>query len=323
MRFGILSTANIARKAFVPSVQASDHEISAVASRDASRAETFADEVGADRAYGSYDALLEDDTIDAIYNPLPNALHAEWTMRAADHGLHVLCEKPLTSDQEEARRVVDHCEDAGITLMEAFMWRYHPRTERAVEIVDEHFDDIREVEARFAFPLRGRPDDVRLDPDLAGGSLMDVGCYAVNTARLFLGDPQRALAVATDSRNAGVDTALSGILEYDDGQMARISCGFDTQEHQRYRVEAVSGWLEVEDAYNPSNAVPSLRYHVDGETHEETFDEVDQFRLEVEHFADCVETGVSPRTSGREAIRNMAVIDALRDTAERGVPVDL
>lgn len=323
MKFGILGTANIARTAFVPGVQASDHEVHAVASRDPDRAATFADDVGAPVTYGSYEELLDDPDIDAVYVPLPNGMHAPWTMRAADNGLHVICEKPLASDVAEARTVANHCADAGVTLMEAFMWRYHPRTERAATIVEEHFDDVREVDARFAFSLRGRPDDVRLDPTLAGGSLMDVGCYAVNTARLFLGEPRRALAVATDSRDAGVDTALSGVLEYEDGRMARVSCGFDTQECQRYRVDAVDGWLECERAYNPDGAETTLRYHVDGETHEERFAPTDQFRLEVEHFVDCVERGETPRTDGREAVRNMRVIDALSDAADRSVPVDV
>lgn len=323
MKLGILSTANIARKAFVPGIEGSDHEIHAVASRDAARAESFAESIGATAAYGAYEDLLGDEELDAVYIPLPNSMHAEWTMRAADRGLHVLCEKPLASDASEARRVVDHCEDAGVTLMEAFMWRYHPRTERAIEIVTEEFDDVREIEARFAFPLRDRPDDVRLDPDLAGGSLMDVGCYAVNTTRAFLGDPRRALATAVDTRDAGVDTALSGILEYDDGQLARVSCSFDTQTCQRYRVDAASGWLECEPAYNPGTVETSLRYHVDGETHEESFEPVDQFQLEIEHFADCVETGATPRTDGRDAVRNMTVIDALAEAAERGASVEL
>lgn len=323
MKFGILSTAGIARSAFVPGIHASDHDLHAVASRDPDRADSFADDVGATVSYGSYDDLLADDDLDAVYIPLPNGLHAEWSMRAADHGLHVLSEKPLASDAEEAREVVDHCDDAGVTLMEGFMWRYHPRTERAVEIVDEHFDDIRDVEARFTFSLRGSPDDVRLDPDLAGGSLMDVGCYAVNTTRLLLGEPERAHAVAADTRNAGVDSAFSGILEYEDDRMARVSCGFDTQLHQRYRVDAVSGWLEVEDAYNPADPETTLRYRVDGETHEESFDPSDQFQLEIEHFADCVAAGDAPRTDGREAVKNMRVIDALWNAAEQGGPVDL
>lgn len=244
-------------------------------------------------------------------------------MRAADNGLHVLCEKPLASDAPEALRVAEHCEEAGVALMEAFMWRYHPRTERAVEIVAEEFDDVREIEARFAFPLRDRPDDVRLDPSIAGGSLMDVGCYAVNTARAFLGEPQRALAMASDTRNAGVDTALSGLLAFDDERMARVSCSFDTQACQRYRVDATSGWLECESAYNPGTVKTSLRYHIDGETLEETFDPVNQFQLEIEHFADCVENGATPRTDGREAVRNMRAIDALAESSTRGTPIEI
>lgn len=323
MKFGVLSTANIAQKAFVPGIEGSDHEIHAVASRDASRAESFAADTGAPTAYDSYEELLGDDELDAVYIPLPNSMHAEWTMRAADHGLHVLCEKPLASDAPEARRMVEHCEDAGVTLMEAFMWRYHPRTERAIEIAATAFDDVREVEARFAFPLRGRPDDVRLDPDIAGGSLMDVGCYAVNTTRAFLGEPDRALASAVDTRDAGVDTALSGILEYDDGRSARVSCSFDTQACERYRVDAASGWLECDPAYTADDVETSIRYQVDGETHEEFFDPVDQFQLEIEHFADCVDSGRTPRTDGRAAVRNMEVIDALAEAADRGAAVDL
>ncbi|MFB6218568.1 MAG: Gfo/Idh/MocA family protein, partial [Halobacteriaceae archaeon] len=125
MRFGILSTAGIARSAVVPAIQQSDHEAVAVASRDGDAAAAFAAEFDVERAYGGYEALLEDDAVDAVYNPLPNALHAEWTRRAADHGKHVLCEKPLGVDAAEAREMGEHCEDAGVTLMEAFMYRYH------------------------------------------------------------------------------------------------------------------------------------------------------------------------------------------------------
>lgn len=323
MKFGILSTANIARKAFVPGLDRSEHEIHAVASRDRSRAESFAGAIGGARAYGSYEELLVDDELDAVYVPLPNSMHAKWTMRAADEGLHVLCEKPLASNAQEARRVTEHCDDAGVVLMEAFMWRYHPRTERAIEIVAEEFDDVREVDARFAFPLRDRPDDVRLDPALAGGSLMDVGCYAVNTTRAFLGDPRRTFSTSVDTREAGVDTALSGILEYDEGRIARISCSFDTQTCQRYRVDAASGWLECEPAYTADDVETTLRYSVDGETYEETFEPVDQFQREIEHFAECVENSDTPRTDGDEAVRNMRVIDALADSAARDVPVEL
>jgi xylose dehydrogenase (NAD/NADP) len=325
MRLGVLSTATIARVALLPAAADSDHEVVAIASRDADRARAVADEFDVDRAYGSYEDLLADDDLDGVYVPLPNALHAEWTKRAADAGLDVLCEKPLAVDADEAREVVEYCEAAGVTLMEAFMYRYHPRTERAVEVVREELGEVRSVSATFQFPLRGRPDDIRLNPDLAGGSLMDVGCYAVSAARLFCGEPVAALASATDGRDAGVDTALSGLLEFEDGVTARISGGFDTEDVQHYRVETTDGVLEAEEPFVPrGDDGVELTYHVDGRTVTERFDPTDQYRRELDAFADAAESGDPPRTDGAEAIRNMAAVDALYESAERGerVPVE-
>ena len=146
-----------------------------------------------------------------MYIPLPNAFHAEWTKRAADAGCHVLCEKPLAVNAAEAREVGNYCKESDITLMETFMYQYHPRTERAVEVVRNHLDNVRFVRASFQTQAIAPGEyDIRLDPDLAGGSLMDVGCYAVTAARLFLGDPSRVYASATDTRDCGVDTQLTG-----------------------------------------------------------------------------------------------------------------
>jgi predicted dehydrogenase len=336
MNFGVLSTANIGRAAVVPAIRDTDHDLLAVASRDSERAESFADEFGIPRAYGSYDELLADDDLDAVYNPLPNALHAEWTKKAADAGLHVLCEKPLAVDAEEARDVGDHCAERGVTLMEAFMYRYHPRTERAAEIVREELGEIRSVKTTFQFPMSD-PENVRLDPDLAGGSLMDVGCYAVSAARLFLGEPDRAYATTHDAGDYGVDTKLAGVLEYDGGDggtatagaTAEVSCGFETSDAQFYRVEAADGWLEAREAFVPrGDEGVELEYEVEGRHVVESFDPTDQYRLEVERFAECVESGdederESPRTDADEAVRNMAVIDALYESAEQGTAVEV
>jgi xylose dehydrogenase (NAD/NADP) len=322
MEFGVISTANIGLGAVVPAIQDSEHTVGAIASRDADRARSVADDHAIPRSYGSYEALLADGDIDAVYNPLPNALHAEWTRRAADEGLHVLCEKPLGVDAAEAREMGAYCEERGVTLMEAFMYRYHPRTERAAEVA-ERLGDLRFVEATFQFPLPAeRDDDIRLDPDLAGGSLMDVGCYAVTAARLFLGEPDRVYATTYDSRDAGVDTELTGVLEYDDGATATVTSGFDTPDAQRYRVEGTDGWLAAEGAFVPrDDDGATLEYEVDGRHAVERFDPTDQYRLEVEQFADCVAGGESPRTDAAYAARTLAVIDALYDSAERGEPV--
>ncbi|WP_323676953.1 Gfo/Idh/MocA family oxidoreductase [Halorubellus sp. PRR65] len=323
MRFGVISTANIGLKAVVPAIERSEHVVAAIASRDGTRASAVADDLGIDRAYGSYEALLADDDLDAVYVPLPNAMHAEWTKAAADAGLHVLCEKPLAVDAAEARDLVAYCEDAGVTLMEAFMYRYHPRTRRAREIVADELDAVRGAYATFQFPLRGRADDIRLDPDLAGGSLMDVGCYAVNVTRTLLGEPDAVSARTVDSRDCGVDTHVAARLEYG-GATAQVSASFDTQDVQRYRVEAENGWLEApRDAFNPRGDTVELEYAVDGREVLETFDAGDQYRRQVERFADCVASGESPETDGDEAIANMAVIDAIYESAESGERVVL
>lgn len=324
MEFGVLSTAGIARNAFLPAAAASDHAVGAIASRDAERARSAAEEYAIPRHYGSYGELLEDEGIDAVYVPLPNGLHAEWTRKAADAGLDVLCEKPLAADAEEARAVVEHCRERGVTLMEGFMYRYHPRTERAVALAHEELEGVHSVSATFKFPLGDDPEDVRLSPELDGGSLMDVGCYAVSAARLFLGEPERAFATTRDSRDAGVDTDLSGVLEFGDGASARVASGFDSQLVQRYRVEGTNGWIEVENAFDaPTDEPTELVYRIDGRAGVETFDPVDQFRREVEGFASAVEAGESPRTDGAEAIANMEAIDALAESARRGAVVDV
>ncbi len=172
--------------------------------------------------------------------------------------------------------------------MEAFMYRYHPRTRRAVELCREL--DIRSVKARFQFRLDD-PNDFRFDPDLAGGSLMDVGCYAVNAARLFLGEPEQVYATTTTIDN-GVETELTAILEYEDGVTAEISSAFTRAATQQYRIEATNGWLEASEPFLPqSDDGTKLEYQIDGRRATEYFDHVNQYALEIKHFVDCIETG--------------------------------
>jgi predicted dehydrogenase len=321
MRFGVLSTAKIARESLVPAIAASEHTVAAVASRDAGRARSFARAFDIPDAYGSYDDLLESD-VDAVYNPLPNGLHGEWTKRAADAGLHVLCEKPLTADAAEAESVIERCRERGVTLMEAFMYRYHPRTERALSLAAE-LTGVHSIEASFKFRLEDT-DDVRLDSSLAGGATMDVGCYPVSFARAVLGEPDRVYANAHDSRGSGVDTHLMGLFEYDDGSMAHVAGSFDAPETQRYRVEAENGWLAADPAFNvPADEPAVLEYEMDGERETERFDPVDQYRLQVEHFARCVERGEEPRTGPTDALANMRALDALYESADAGEPIPL
>ncbi|WP_254272520.1 Gfo/Idh/MocA family protein [Haloarcula marina] len=324
MRFGVISTADIGIDSVIPGIVASDHEFGAIASRDASRAQAVADRFDAPTAYGSYDALLADDSLDAVYIPLPNGLHAEWIRRAADAGLHVLCEKPLTGSAEETAAVFDYCEDRDVVLMEAFMYRFHPLTERAVEIVDTELGEVRNVTSTFTFRMPDGAEDIRLDPALDGGSVMDVGCYAISAARLFLGDPERVYGVTNDGRDCGVDTEMTGILEYEGGATARVQSGFETPLTQYYRVETTDGWLRAEPTFDIGvDNGTQLTYSDGDETMTERFDPTDHYRLEVEHFADCVEAGETPRIDRTESVAIMSIIDALYESADAGGPVTL
>ncbi|MFB6081518.1 MAG: Gfo/Idh/MocA family protein [Halanaeroarchaeum sp.] len=324
MRFGIISTAGIAQTAVIPAIRASEHEVVAIASRDGSTAEAVAADFDVPRAYDDYGDLLADDDVEAVYNPLPNALHAEWTRKAADAGMDVLCEKPFASDRAEAAATLEYCRDRGVTVMEAFMYRFHPRTERALEVARTDLEDVHTVAGEFHFSMGERTDDIRLDPALDGGSVMDVGCYPISAARQFLGRPDRAYAWTVDRRDSGVDTEMAAVLEYDDGSVARVASGFDTPKSQRYRVEAANGWLAVEDAFDaPDDRDLQLVYEVDGERTVETFDPVDQYRLQVEQFAAVAEAGATPRVDAEETLDTMAIIDAIYRSADEGVPVDV
>ena len=320
MKFGVISTATIGTETVIPAIREAGHEVVAIASRNRTRAQEVAEQLEIPRAYGTYEELLDDDDINAVYNPLPNALHAEWTERAADHGQHVLCEKPLAVDAAEARKLGRYCDERGITLMEAFMYRYHPRTRRAAELCRDL--DIRSVKARFQFTLDDH-DDVRFDPDLAGGSLMDVGCYAVNAARLFLGEPEQVYATATTIDN-GVETELTAILEYEDGVTAEVSSTFTTTATQHYRIEATNGWLEASEPFLPQgDDGTKLEYQIDGRRATEYFEHVNQYALEIEQFVDCIETETSPETDADDATRTMEIIDALHESAKENRPVSL
>ena len=223
VRWGVLSTANIGRAAVNPAIQASRNgELVAVASRDGGRAREFAEKWGIPEHHGSYAALLVDEEIDAVYNPLPNSLHLEWTVRAAEAGKHVLCEKPLALDERECREMAAAARSNGVLLLEAFMYRFHPRTERVVDMVrDGAIGQLKAIRSAFTFRLRSA-ENIRLDPDLGGGALMDVGCYCVNVSRPLAGGEPLAVQATARWANSGVDEQLMGTLLFDDDVMAHF-----------------------------------------------------------------------------------------------------
>jgi predicted dehydrogenase len=330
LRWGILSTANIGRVAVIPALEAADDaEVVAVASRDLDRARRFATENGIPTAYGSYEALLADPGIDAVYIPLPNRLHAEWAIRAAEAGKHVLCEKPLAMNATECDAMSRAAEDQGVVLMEAFMYRFHPRTSAVLELLSQGaVGDLRTIRAAFTFRLRSQ-DNIRLSAELGGGALMDVGCYCVNAARTLVGsEPVEVQASARWTGGApgqGVDDELTGVLHFPADVKAHFDCALTQERREFYEVQGTTGYLRVESAFLPGTEDVSITEHHGSEVEEHTVGGDDEYRLMVEHFMDCVRTGSPPRWSASEAAANMRAIEALYRSARKGgqpVPLD-
>jgi predicted dehydrogenase len=321
IRWGVLGTANIAIKRFVPAVRASSNGVvSAIAARERSRAESIATQLEIPRAYGSYEALLADPEIDAVYIPLPNALHAQWTIAAARCGKPVLCEKPLAIDALEAQHVVDECARLGVPLMEAFMYRFHPQHARvAAMIAAGAIGDVCAVRAAFMFalePLAGT--NVRLSAGLAGGALMDVGCYAVNAARMLFGEePQWASAQWDFREDLGIEVALSGVLGFSDTRMATIDCSFRASGKSSYQVAGSRGRIDVLDAFTPDAAsdVTILITDAAGARRTETLPGIDQYRAQAEAFADALLHHRAVPIPPSDAVANMRAIDALKNSA--------
>lgn len=326
IRWGVISTANIGRAAVSPAIQASSNgELLAVASRTATKAATFAADHGISRAYGSYEALLEDEDVDAVYIPLPNSMHREWTIRAAEAGKHVLCEKPLALDAAECEEMAAAARDAGVKLMEAFMYRFHPRTERVVEMLRSgQVGRIQAIRSAFTFRLRSA-DNIRLDPDLGGGALMDVGCYCVNVSRTLAAEEPESVQAVARWTERGVDDFLAGMLRFPSGVVAHFDSALTLERSEAYEVAGTDGSLRVESAFLPgTDDVEIVEARGREGTERHTFGGVDEYRLMVEHFADCVLHDREPRYPAAEAAANMRVIDALyRSARAGGAPVEV
>ncbi len=326
LRWGILSTANIGRAAVIPAIHASTTgEVVAVASRDSERAREFAEANAIPEHFGSYQGLLDSDTIDAVYIPLPNSLHKEWAIRSAAAGKHVLCEKPLGLTAAECEAMDAAARDAGVTLMEAFMYRFHPRTERVIELLRAGaIGSLRSIQASFSFRLT-QPDNIRLSRELGGGSLMDVGCYCVNVSRTLAGaEPMQVQAFASWAES-GVDEQMAGTLKFADGLTAQLDCALTLERRERYVAAGTEGYLDVEAAFLPGTDDAEIAEHRGrGSMTTHTIAGADEYQLMVEHFADCVSNGAALRYPASEAAANMRVIEALyRSAREGGIPVDV
>jgi xylose dehydrogenase (NAD/NADP) len=320
VRWGFLSTARINRRLLAAAEKTDAAEVVAVASRDSDRAEAYAVEHGISRSHGSYEALLEDSEVDAVYISLPNSLHVEWSVRALAAGKHVLCEKPLTRSPEEAEYAFEAADRAGRILMEAFMWRHSPQTAKLVQLVEGGvIGELQLVRATFSFPLEGRRN-IRLDPDLGGGALMDVGTYCVSAARLLAGEPERVYGeqVIGDS---GVDVLFTGVLRFPRGVLAEIDAGMYLPRRDGLEAVGTEGSLVISDPWLAQRLVLHLRR---GESREEiALPPADPYRLELENMCAAIGGEAKPLLGREDAVGQARALDALYESADEGRPVEL
>ena len=319
VRLGILSTARINRLV-LPGARESDRvDVVAVASRDRGRAEAYARDHGIERAYGTYDELLADPEVDAVYIPLPNSQHVEWSIRSLEAGKHVLCEKPLSRRPGEVERGFDAADRAGLVLTEAFMYRHNPQTARLRELVDGGaIGALRVLRAAFSFTISDDAN-IRLAADLDGGALMDVGCYCVSGMRLLAGEPEGVYGVSVEE--LGVDTVFAGVLSFPNSVFGHFDCGFRLPMRDELEVVGTEGSLFLDDPWHCRRPVIEVRR--DGEVEEIALEPVDSYRLELESFAHAVEGRAAPLLGRDDALGQARAIDALYRSAQTDASVSL
>ena len=322
VRWGVLSTAAI-NDLVLEGARGSDRvDVVAVASRDHARAERYARDKGIDRAHGSYEGLLEDAEVEAVYVSLPNALHVPWTLRALEAGKHVLCEKPLSRRAEQAAEAFDAADRAGRLLMEAFMYRHHPQTRRLRELLDAGaVGRPALVRAAFAFAMTDADTNVRNQAELEGGALMDVGCYCVSAARLVAGEPERVQGHAVVGPN-GVDLRFAAVMAMREEVTAVLDCGIlGVGERDELEVVGDEGSLFLDDPWHCR--APVIEHRRAGETERIELPRADSYRLELEDLSAAIRGGAAPLLGREDAVAQARAIEALYRSADEGRAVSL
>lgn len=333
LRWGVLSTADIGRKKWIPGVRRAPEqrgEVVAIASRDADAARTVAQDLEIPRAHGSYEALLADPEVDAVYIPLPNHLHLDWTVAAARAGKHVLCEKPLALTSADAARMVTAADAAGVRFMEAFMYRLHPSWLAVRELVASgRIGRLQHVQSWFSY-WNDDPTNIRNRTDAGGGALMDIGCYSINLSRMLFGaEPERVEASLVRDPNMGIDTVTSALLEFPGGGSATFTCSTRAESDQRVHIYGTDGRISIGI---PFNIPPDRETHVyvtqGGDppvapsTETLTFPVADPYGVEADAFAAAILDGTPLPTPASDGVANMRVIEqvvAAAEAAERRV----
>jgi D-xylose 1-dehydrogenase (NADP+, D-xylono-1,5-lactone-forming) len=314
VRWGILSTARINHAVLEPARETDKAEVVAVASRDQARADGYAREHGIERAYGSYEALLEDPDVEAVYNSLPNSMHAEWSVRALEAGKNVLAEKPLSRRPDEVEHAFDVAERNDRLLMEAFMYRHHPQTRKLQEVVASGaIGELRQLRASFSFTLAD-PTDVRLLPELDGGALMDLGCYCVSGCRLLAGEPEQVLGLQHVGP-AGVDIRFDGLLRFPGDVFAEFHCAFDLPEGARLEAIGSEGRVLVREF------VRCIDPHLELNGERVEVEDVDRYLLQLENFSEAIRGEAEPLLGRADALGQARAIAGLYRSAETGAAI--
>jgi len=319
VRWGVLSTAKIGIDKVIPATAAAERcEVVAIASRDLERARAAASELGIARAFGSYEDLLADPDVDAVYNPLPNHLHAEWTIAAARAGKHVLCEKPLATTSADAERMIQACEAEGVLLMEAFMYRLHPTWEAVTSLVASgRIGELKTVQSWFSY-FNDDPGDIRNLVETGGGALYDIGCYCVNLSRMLFGaEPERVGGSVLRDPVMGIDVLTSGILDFGD-VVATFTCSTRAEPDQRVHIYGTEGRISLEIPFNiPPDRPTRVSLTAGGdppvrpETEVFTFDPANEYTIQAERFAAAVLDGGQVPIPPSDAVGNLRVIEEL------------
>jgi predicted dehydrogenase len=313
VRIGTLGAARITPNALIkPARKSSEAQVAAIAARDRTRAEAFASKHGIPRVHDSYAELIADPEVDAIYNPLPNGLHAEWTIAALEAGKHVLCEKPFTANADEAEAVAAVADRTGLVVMEAFHYRYHPLADRMREIVESgELGTIRRVEAALCFPLP-KFSDIRYQYDLAGGATMDVGSYTVHMARLLGGEEPEVVSAQAKLRTPSVDRAMRAELAFPSGHSGRITCSMWSRWvlQTSVRVTGDGGEMRVVNPTGP-HIWHRMRVKRDGHGRTERFPRRATYEYQLDAFCAAVLRGEPTLTPPADSIANMRVLDAI------------
>jgi len=325
VRWGILGAAGIAVKKVIPAMQKGEwSEVTAIASRDLRKAEQAAHALGIAKAYGSYEELLADPRVEAIYNPLPNHMHVPWSIKAAEAGKHVLCEKPLSMTAAEAKTLLAVRDRTGVKMGEAFMVRTHPQWLRVRElIVSGRIGHLRSVSGFFSY-LNRDPANIRNIVEWGGGALMDIGCYPITISRfMFAAEPSQVLGLVERDPEMKTDRLSSAIMEFPAGQ-AVFTCSTQLVPYQRMHFMGTSGRIEIEVSFNAPNDRPCRIFIDDGRDlfggglATESFPVCDQYTIQGDVFSRAVREGTEVPVSIEDAIKNMAVIEAIFRSAESG-----